>query len=87
MEKQKQIAVQSYPGGVAVTCHQDVSDELINAVTSFCAENFVAFFASKKAPCFSSFLFQPVGNEKIEDIERRFREFVATSLDGWTIRD
>ena len=87
MEMQKQIIVQSEPDGVTVTCHQDVKDELISAATSFCAENFVTILTSKKAPCFSSFLFQPVGNEKVEEIERRFREFVATSLGGWTIRD
>ena len=87
MEKQKQISVQPAPDGVTVTCHQDVKDELISAATSFCAENFVSFLTSRKAPCFFSFLFQPVGNEKVEEIERRFREFVATSLDGWTIRD
>ena len=87
MEKQKQIAVQSCPGGVSVTCHQDVSDELVNAATSFCAENFVEIATNKKAPCFLAILFHPVGNEKVEEIERRFREFVATSLDGWTIRD
>jgi hypothetical protein len=72
-----------------LTCYQDLGDELINAVTPFCAENFIEMSEPEnKLPCFISFYLEPINrDEKIRDIERRLREFVTTSLDGWTIRD
>ena len=72
-----------------MTCYQDVSDELINAVTPFCVQHFIEMAEPEnKRPCFTSFYLEPINREeKLRDIERRLREFVTTSLDGWTIRD
>lgn len=95
MEKKKPIAILPYLRGLALSCYQGTSAELVNAIAPFCVENsiFIEMLEpepGEKSPSFIFFYLEPINqNEKIEDIERRLQEFVAASpsLDGWTICD